>query len=74
VPAQSADQVENYERDANIYGTTNSILTAYSGDNAGEFVFTDYRLLGGSIDYDDMMIWISPFVLKNRMIAAGQLP
>ncbi len=74
VPAQSADQVENYERDANIYGTTNSILTAYSGDNAGEFVFTDYRLLGGNIDYDDMMIWISPFVLKNRMIAAGQLP
>ncbi len=74
VPVQSADEVENFDRNAAIFGTTNNILTTYSGDTAGEFVYKEYTLISGQIAFDDMMIWLSPFVLKNKLIAAGRLP
>jgi len=74
VPVQSDDEVENYGRDAAIFGTSNSILTTYSGDSSAIFVHKDYTLNAGNIEFDDMMIWLSPYVLKNKMIAAGLLP
>lgn len=37
------------------------------------FVFTDYRAQANQ-EYDDLMIWISPNILKTRMVQAGRLP
>ncbi len=41
------------------------------GDNI--FVFKDYSGDSGK-EFDDLMIWISPNILKNRMVQAGRLP
>ena len=75
VSAQSAEEVENYERNPARFGTTNSILSSYSGVTANAFVYKDYtRTSTGDISFDDMMIWISPFLLKNKLVSAGKLP
>ncbi len=38
-----------------------------------DFTYSDYRMVSGS-EYDDLMIWISPNILKYRMVQAGRLP
>lgn len=43
------------------------------GDDPGTFVSRDYT--GGTgEEFDDLVVWISPHILKNRMIMAGKLP
>jgi len=43
------------------------------GDDPGTFVSRDYT--GGTgEEFDDLVVWISPLILKNRMIMAGKLP
>jgi prepilin-type N-terminal cleavage/methylation domain-containing protein len=56
----SADEVENAEGTLGIY--------AIATDN--QFVSTDYA----EDLFDDQLIWLSPYVLFNRMISAGRLP
>jgi len=44
-----------------------------SGDTLGTFVSRDYT--GGTgEEFDDLVVWVSPLILKNRMIMAGKLP
>ena len=44
-----------------------------AGDTLGTFVSRDYT--GGTgEEFDDLVVWISPLILKNRMIMAGKLP
>jgi prepilin-type N-terminal cleavage/methylation domain-containing protein len=72
---QSAEEVENYERNPSQFGTTTAILASYSGDVANAIVYKDYtQNSDGDVTYDDMMIWISPFTLKDKLISAGKLP
>jgi hypothetical protein len=52
--------VENAEGTLGIY--------AIATDN--QFVSTDYA----EDLFDDQLIWLSPYVLFNRMISAGRLP
>jgi len=73
--SQTAEEMENYERDPKIFGTSTSILSSYTGDSANSFVYKDYtRDSNGNISFDDMMIWISPYLLKNKLMSAGKLP
>ena len=44
-----------------------------SGPNPTIFVSKGYSQNPGS-EFDDLVAWISPHILKNRMIAAGRLP
>lgn len=41
-------------------------------DGDGQFVKDDYSLAQNK-EFDDLVLWISPLVLKNRMVAAGRL-
>lgn len=45
-----------------------------SGNNDRVFVSHDASQGGSNGEFDDIIIWISPYVLYNRMIAAGKLP
>lgn len=52
----------NVDEDTNSSGTTTFISRDYSEVTSG----------GG--EFDDVVVWISPNVYLNRMVAAGQLP
>lgn len=44
-----------------------------AGDTLRTFVSRDYT--GGTgEEFDDLVVWVSPLILKNRMIMAGKLP
>lgn len=50
---------------------TNALATA----NGKNFVSrTPTGLDAGTGEFDDLVVWISPYILFNRMIAAGKLP
>ena len=72
--SQTAEEVENYERNPMQFGTSTAILSSYSGDSANAFVYKDYTRTDDDISFDDMMIWISPFLLKSKLVTAGKLP
>jgi hypothetical protein len=55
----SADENENVNND-NVY-VSRSI--AFVGDTTS-----------GVQEFDDIATWVSPYILLNRMIAAGKLP
>jgi len=61
VDLPSPNELENFE-DASIPGNTPRIVVArsYTGGSGQEF--------------DDLVVWLSPNILKNRMIVAGRLP
>lgn len=73
--SQTDVQVENYDRDPVNPNTGADILTTYTTTDYlnSTFVKKDYDSEGTDA-YDDMVIWISPNVLINRMITAGKLP
>ncbi len=52
---------------------TPSPLESENTDNDNVFFFDDYRKETNN-EFDDLMIWISPNILKNRMVQAGRLP
>lgn len=41
-------------------------------DGDGQFVKDDYSL-AQSREFDDLVVWIAPLILKNRMVVAGRL-
>lgn len=51
--------LSNHENE-NINNDINFVSKGFSRDDAQEF--------------DDLVVWISPYILKNRMVAAGRLP
>lgn len=58
----SAHEEENYEDPA-----------TYPGDILGTFVSRDFSN-NPTDKFDDMLIWVSPYVLRKRMLDAGILP
>ncbi len=52
---------------------TGSSLETENTNNDAIFAYTDYRQETNK-EFDDLMIWISPNILKNRMVQAGRLP
>jgi hypothetical protein len=74
---QSDHQKENFERNPAFYETTTNYLSAYTpGDyTSGTFVYKEYsKNVTDGVDFDDMMIWISPIILKNQLVSVGKLP
>jgi prepilin-type N-terminal cleavage/methylation domain-containing protein len=45
-----------------------------NGGSADRIFVSRPRATGTSMEYDDQMVWITPPILFQRMIAAGQLP
>jgi len=52
---------------------TPSPLEQENTNNDNVFFYDDYRLETNN-EFDDLMIWISPNILKYRMVQAGRLP
>lgn len=50
-----------------------STLEQENSDLDNLFINSDIRNVTNS-EYDDMLIWVSPNILKNRMVQAGRLP
>ena len=59
--APSDDEEENYEDATN------------GNDTPSTFVYRDF-IADDANPYDDLMIWISPHILRTRMLSAGILP
>jgi hypothetical protein len=52
--------------------TANEIANA---DGDVNFVSRERSPVGSTAgEYDDIVVWLSPHVLKQRMVAAGKLP
>ena len=74
-PTQSANEKENYDAINPVkFGTNNSIFSGNIAGTASVFVNRGYALQNQQIEFDDMMIWLSPFLLKSRLLDAGLLP
>jgi hypothetical protein len=57
----SANEVENSCED---------VLGVFDLPADNNFVVTDYS----EDNFDDLVLWLSPYLLFNRMISAGKLP
>ncbi|MEE9552066.1 MAG: hypothetical protein V3V89_03380, partial [Gammaproteobacteria bacterium] len=55
------------------WAVSTSADEAENTDGDDDFVDKDYSQTGGS-EFDDMLIWISPHMLRNRMLMSGFLP
>jgi len=78
-PVQTNQQVENYGRNPVNPNTDLNILTSYnpSSYSANIFIYRDYARntsLNPPTQFDDLIMWISPNILMNRMIVSGRLP
>ena len=73
---QTDDEKENFERTPTIFDSATTFLSSYTGTDYtnAEFVYKGYTLDEGEIAYDDIMVWISPFKLKNKLVRVGKLP
>ncbi|MDA0823694.1 MAG: prepilin-type N-terminal cleavage/methylation domain-containing protein [Proteobacteria bacterium] len=66
LPASGTDEAENAD------GDTTFISRRYSGDNA---TCADNLAEASALcAFDDIVMWISPSLLNNRMVVAGRLP
>ncbi|MEX2367722.1 MAG: hypothetical protein WD601_14060, partial [Pseudohongiellaceae bacterium] len=73
VPAVVLSMGENWASFTSANETRNAGETTegvYPITNTNDFVVTTYA----QDLYDDMVIWLSPFVLYNKLTTAGQLP
>ena len=78
-PAQTNQQVENYDRNPVNPDTGSAILSSYTSGNysANVFIYADFARdtsLDPPTRFDDLIMWISPNLLMNRMIISGRLP
>lgn len=78
-PSQTSQQIENYGRNPVNPATGANVLSSYIAGNysANVFIYSDYRRdtsINPPTQFDDMVIWISPNLLMNRMIVSGRLP
>ncbi len=78
-PVQTDQQVENFGRDPVNPGTGVDILSSYSAADYADniYIYRDFERdtsASPPTQFDDMIIWISPNLLMNRMIKSGSLP
>jgi len=78
-PVQTNQQIENHGRNPVNPATESNILNAYNASNfsSNVFIFKDYardNSLNPPTQFDDLVMWISPNILMNRMIVSGRLP
>lgn len=59
--------------DASSFERENYENSSVSGDTMRTVVFRNYSNASGN-EFDDLLLWVSPYVLKNRMVQAGRLP
>lgn len=76
---QTNQQVENYGRNPVNPDTGSNILDSYTSGNYSEnvFIYADFSRNSSSspqTQFDDLVMWISPNLLMNRMIVSGRLP
>lgn len=70
----STDQGEN-SAEADVTANAAGENLAYSVGNNRVFVSKSYSGVGATADqFDDVVVWVSPYILYSRMIEAGQLP
>ena len=65
-PASNGDELENTDGDVNF------IARVFTRENAGRGDDNDEST--PLCEYDDIVKWLSPALLNNRMVIAGQLP
>lgn len=65
-PVSNADEIENADGDITF------LTRIFTGENGGCADDTDETT--SLCEYDDIVKWISPALLNNRMVVAGQLP
>jgi prepilin-type N-terminal cleavage/methylation domain-containing protein len=78
-PSQTSQQVENYDRNPVNPVNNSNILASYTAVNftTNVFIYADYARdssLDPPTQFDDLVMWISPAVLMNRMVISGKLP
>jgi len=78
-PTQTNQQIENYERNPVNPSSGANVFSSYNAANYPQniFIYTDYRRdtsLSPPTQFDDLIMWISPNLLMNRMIVSGRLP
>ncbi|TDJ63260.1 MAG: hypothetical protein E2O36_03560 [Proteobacteria bacterium] len=66
------DEVENTDDDAAADDPPTFIARGYSADNAS--CADDQDESTALCGFDDIVMWLSPAVLNNRMVSAGRLP
>jgi prepilin-type N-terminal cleavage/methylation domain-containing protein len=73
---QEDQEVENYGRSPVDPDSGNDILNVYvAGDyDSNAIILREYSRVDNNISFDDLMIWISPGELMNKMVSAGKLP
>lgn len=68
------DQGEN-SAEADVVANAAGENLAYSVGNNRAFVSKDFSDVGSTAgQFDDLVVWVSPYILYSRMIEAGQLP
>ena len=74
--AQQDQEVENYGRNPVSINTGSTILSSYTASNydANVFIKREYSLSNNNVTYDDMLVWLSPNTIMNKMVSAGKLP
>ncbi len=73
-PAPDSDEGEN-AGEATVSANTAGENLAYTVGNNRVFVSRSYRSANTTAGlFDDLIIWMSPYVFYSQMIAAGQLP
>ena len=72
---QTNVEVENYGRNPVNPDTGTNILSSYTAGNYSDkiYVSKDYDA-AGSDAFDDLVIWLSPNILMDRMVMSGRLP
>lgn len=55
------------------WGNTVSAVELENTDDDNIFVDRNYSNQSGE-EFDDLLFWMSPYILKNRMVSAGLLP
>lgn len=78
-PAQTDQQVENYDRNPENPDTGAAILSAYTATDYADnvFIYSEFsrdNSLNPPTQFDDLVTWLSPNLLMNRMIVSGKLP
>ena len=56
--------------------TVSGALSAFEAENAdGDDIFVSKNFSrDATLEFDDLVVWTSPNILKNRMVVAGRLP
>lgn len=70
----SASELDNANNSAALTGTVSG--NQYFMNDDSDFISADYvEGTDGTLDqFDDQLVWLSPYVLFNRMVSAGKLP